>query len=200
MNFMRFQKGLRSTLGLAAVQAFVTALATAAGAPPVAHAQDAVVESPPQAPGHAPLIADPPSEPPFSITQTREPPILAMNEEDAHYYAVLTWRSRKSRNHLIGWSVATAVGAALVFPAEFTQCGDTDPAGESTLNRCSPAGKAMVIFGYPLLLVGGVAMIASGIALGVSNGQLRRIEQRARASRRKTRALRWDRERSGFVF
>ena len=157
-----------------------------------------VVEPAPVQPGHVPIIVEPPSEPPYSATEPREAPLPPMSEEDAYRHAVLSWRSLKTRNILIGSSVATAVGVALVFPAEFTQCGDTGPEGEMTLNRCSPGGKAMVVIGYPLLLVGGVAMIASGIVLGVSNGQLRRFEQRA--SRRRTRALRWDPARSGFVF
>ena len=121
-----------------------------------------------------------------------------MTEEDAYRYAALEWTARRSRNILIGSSVATVVGALLAFPAEATQCGDTDPEGEMTLDRCTPGGKAMVLIGYPLLIVGGIAMIASGIGLGVTNGKLRRLEERA--SRRKTRALRWDPSSSGFVF
>lgn len=100
----------------------------------------------------------------------------------------------KSRNVLIGSSVATAVGAALVFPAEFTQC----PGEEMSLNRCTPGGKAMVVIGYPLLLVGGISMLASGIAFGVMKGKLRRFEQRA--ERRESRAVRWDPAGPRFVF
>ena len=148
-------------------------------------------------PGHVPIIVDPPSEPPYSVTASGAPSLPPMTEQDAYHHSVLSWRSFRTRNILIGSAVATAVGAALVFPAEFTQGGDTDPAGEMTLNRCSPGGKAMVIFGYPLLLIGGVAAISSGIVLGVTNGQLRRMEQR---SRRKKRALRWDPASSRFVF
>jgi len=56
----------------------------------------------------------------------------------------------------------------------------------------------MVIFGYPLLLIGGISMLASGIVFGVMKGKLRRFEQRA--ARRDGRALRWDPAGSRFVF
>jgi hypothetical protein len=117
-----------------------------------------------------------------------------MSEEDAYRHAELSWAVLRSRNFLIGSSVATAVGAALVLPAEFTQC----PGEEMSLNRCTQGGKAMVVIGYPLLLIGGISMLASGIALGVTKGQLRRFEQRA--ARRESRALRWDPAGSRFVF
>jgi hypothetical protein len=183
---------LRSNIGLVAI-----AMVVSAGAG--ARAQDSVAPEPdPLPPGHVPVIVDPPSEPPLAPVESGFPPLPPMTEQEAYEHAVLSWRSRKTRNILIGSSAATALGAALVFPAEFNQCGDTDPAGEMTLDRCSPGGKAMVIFGYPMLLIGGVAMISSGIVLGVTNGQLRRLEQRA--SRHRTRALRWDPARLGFVF
>jgi hypothetical protein len=198
MDFTRSRLGLRTTLGLAAVPAFATALAIAAGAPAGAHAQDPVVEPSPLPPGHVPIIVDTPPEPPPSVTQPWGPPLPSMSDEDAYRYAALQHDALRSRKFLIGSSVATALGAALAFPAEATQCSDTDPDGEATLDRCSPGGKAMVVIGYPLLIVGGIAMLGSGIALGISKGKLRRLEQRA--SRRKTRALRWDPASSGFVF
>jgi hypothetical protein len=199
MDLKRLGQILRTRLGSAAVPAFVTALASVAVAPPAAHAQEPVVAEPaPLPPGHVPVIVDPPGEPPSAGAQSGFPPLPPMTERAAYRRAVLSWRSLRARNILIGTSVATAVGAALVFPAEFTQCGDTDPEGEMTLDRCSPGGKAMVLIGYPLLLFGGVAMIASGIVLGVTNGQLRRSEPRG--SRRRTQALRWDPATSGFVF
>ena len=188
MNLGRLRQLLRTTHGVA-VSAAV--LAAAAGAPAQARAQDRVVAEPsPVPPGHVPIIVDPPLEPPSTL-----PP---MSEEYAYRYAELNWTVLRLRNVLITSSVATAVGFALVLPAEATQCGDTDPEGEMTLNRCSPGGKAMVLFGYPMLLIGGICMIASGIALGVMKGKLRRFEPRA--ARRKSRALRWDPSRSGFVF
>ena len=86
----------------------------------------------------------------------------------------------------------------MVFPAEANQCNSTDPNGEMTLNRCTSGGKAMVVIGYPLLLVGGISMVASGIVFGAMKAKLRRFERRA--ARRESRALRWDPLRSRFVF
>jgi hypothetical protein len=56
----------------------------------------------------------------------------------------------------------------------------------------------MVVIGYPLLLIGGISMLSSGIVFGVMKGKLRRLEQRAAG--RKSRAIRWDPARSRFVF
>jgi len=56
----------------------------------------------------------------------------------------------------------------------------------------------MVVIGYPLLLVGGISMLSSGIVFGVMKGKLRRFEQRAAAQ--KSRAVRWDPAGSRFVF
>lgn len=56
----------------------------------------------------------------------------------------------------------------------------------------------MVVIGYPLLLIGGISMLAGGIAFGVMKGKLRRFEQRAAG--RKSRAVRWDPAGSRFVF
>ena len=177
----------------------VTGVMFAPGAPAGARAEDSVVAEPaPVPPGHVPIIVDPPPKPPSRPSEPGVAPRPPMLEQDAYRYAQLQWTVLRTRNILIGSAVATAVGAALVFPAEFTQCGDTDPDGEMTLNRCSPGGKAMVLIGYPLILFGGLAMIGSGIALGVTKGQLRRFEPRA--ARRKSRALRWDPRRSRFVF
>ena len=190
MDSKKLRQILRTTLDLAVMTA---TLAATAGVPAAACAQEpAIVEPAPVPPGHAPVIVEPPSEPPITT------PLSTTSLEAAYERAALSSRSLRMRNVLIGSTVATAIGAALVFPAEFTQCGDTDPEGEMTLNRCSPGGKAMVLIGYPLILFGGFTMIGSGIALGVTNGKLRRLEQRA--SHRRTRAMHWDTARSGFVF
>jgi ABC-type microcin C transport system permease subunit YejE len=121
-----------------------------------------------------------------------------MSEQDAFRHAQLSWTAFRSRNFFIGSSVATAVGAALVFPAEANQCNATDAEGEMTLNRCTSGGKAMVLFGYPLLVFGGISMLTTGIVFGVMKGKLRRFEQRV--ARRESRTLRWDPARSRFVF
>lgn len=183
----RFANGL----GLAPV---VFVLAT--GSAHAVSAQDRVVVEPsPELPEHLRIVVDPPVT---ARAEPQEPMPAPMSEQDAYRHATLSWTALRSRNAFIGSTVATAVGAALVFPAEANQCNSTDPEGEMTLNRCTPAGKAMVIFGYPMLLIGGISMLASGIVFGVMKGKLRRFEQRA--ARREGRALRWDPAGSHFVF
>lgn len=190
---------------MASEQRFVKALglvplvfALAAGAPSRLSAQDSVVVEPsPAPPDHLQIIVEPPVTAPAEPAAAAEPqaPTRApMSEQDAYRHAELSWTAFRSRNILIGSSAATALGAALVFPAEANQC----PGDEMTLNRCTPGGKAMVVIGYPLLLVGGVSMLASGIVFAVMKGKLRRFEQRA--ARRESRALRWDPAESRFVF
>ena len=174
-------------------------LAVTLAVPGAVNAQERIVVEPsPGPPGHLQIIVEPPPPkraPPEPPPQPMPPP---MSEEDARRHAELSWLAFRSRNIFIGSSVATAVGAALVFPAEANQCNDSDPNGEQTLNRCTPGGKAMVVIGYPLLLIGGISMLASGIVFGVMKGKLRRFEPRAARSR--SRALRWDPARSSFVF
>jgi hypothetical protein len=177
------------------------AFVLAAGAPRAVGAQDRVVVEPsPAPPGHLHIIVEPPTAPakPTEAVEPREPMRAPLSEEDAYRHAELSWSAFRSRNIFIGSSAATAVGAALVFPAEANQCGSTDEEGEMTLNRCTPGGKAMVLIGYPLLLFGGISMLASGIAFGVTKGKLRRFEQRV--TLRESRALRWDPAGSRFVF
>lgn len=170
----------------------------AAGAPSRALAEDRVVVEPsPSPPGHLQIVVEPPVlRPPVQVqaAQPQESGRVPMTEAETNRHAELSWSTFRSRNVLIGSAAATAVGAALVFPAEFTQC----PGEEKSLNRCTPGGKAMVLFGYPLLLFGGLLTLGSGIAFGVMKGELRRFEQRA--ARRESRALRWDPARARFVF
>jgi hypothetical protein len=184
---MAWERKFVRALGLAPL-----VVALAAGASSRVSAQDRVVVEPsPAPPGHLQIIVDPPIRPPAA---SQRPTRAPMSEQDAYRHAELSWMAFKSRNILIGSSVATAVGAALVFPAEANQC----PGDEMSLNRCTSGGKAMVVIGYPLLLIGGICTLASGIAFGVLKGQLRRFEQRA--ARRESRALRWDPAGSYFVF
>jgi len=183
----RFARGL-------GVVPFVLALA--AVAPGSVSAQDRVVVEPsPSLPEHLQIIVDPPFT---ARAEPEEPTPAPMSEQDAYRHADLSWTAFKSRNAFIGSTAATALGAALVFPAEANQCNSTDAEGEMTLNRCTSGGKAMVLFGYPLLLIGGISMVASGIVFGVMKGKLRRFEQRS--ARREGRALRWDPAGSRFVF
>jgi len=178
---------------------YLLAVASCGGAPSGGSAQERIIVEPsPAPPGHLEIVVDPPprATPPAPI----EPPApeesarAKMSEEEADRHAELWWSVLRCRKLLIGFSVATAVGAALVFPAEFTQC----PGDEMSLDRCSPGGRVMVVAGYPLLVIGGLAMLSSGIVLGVTKGELRRLEQRV--ARRESRSLRWDPATARFVF
>jgi len=161
-----------------------------AGAPDGTDAQTHIVVEPPATPPTTRPSRLPVARPATLPAQTSPP----LSEAEELERAELAWDAFRSRNIFIGSAVATAVGAALVFPAEATQCAD-EP---MSLDRCTPGGKAMVVIGYPLLLVGGIAMLASGIAFGVMKGKLRRFDQRAAGQ--KSRAVRWDPAGSRFVF
>ena len=141
----------------------------------------------------SPIIVEPPATPP---AQPLPPPPAAPTYEE-YRRAELAWYARRSRNVLIGTAAATAVGAALVFPAEANQCNSLEVA-EATGVRCTPGGMAMVVFGYTLLVGGVVGMLTSGIMLGVWKGQLRRSGDRA--AHEKSRAVRWDPAHARFVF
>jgi hypothetical protein len=190
MRPMASEQMFLKTLGLVPL-----VFALAAGAPSRVSAQDRVVVEPsPAPPGDLRIIVEPPITTPAAPAEPQQPTRAPMSEQDEYRHAELSWLAFRSRNIFIGSSVATAVGAALVFPAEANQC----PGDEMSLNRCTPGGKAMVVIGYPLLLIGGISMVASGIVFGVMKGKLRRFEQRA--ARRESRALRWDPAGSRFVF
>lgn len=176
-----------------------------AGAPHGTDAQgQVVVEPPPTEPGQGKIILEPPlTEPAPTSTPTPAPtpplptyrPIRPYEE---HHREELAWRAFKSRNVFIGSTVATAVGAALVFPAEANQCTSLEVAEMAGVRRCTPGGTAMIAFGYPLILIGGITMLAGAIAFGVTKSKLRRYD--ARTARKNSRTLRWDQTASQFVF
>lgn len=161
-----------------------------AGAPGGAHAQSHIVVEPPA----TPPTTRPERLPVIPPTQT-SPSVWTFEDEEREEIA---WTVRKSRNYLIGMSAATALGAALVFPAEANQCVSLEVAESAGVRRCTPGGWAMVGIGYSALLIGGVGMLASGLAFGISRGQLRRFDNRA--AHKKSRAVRWDPTSSRFVF
>jgi len=149
------------------------------------------------------IVVEPPATPP--TTRPERLPVIPPAQTTPSVWTVedeereeLAWTARKSRNYLIGMSAATALGAALVFPAEANQCTSLEVAENAGVRRCTPGGWAMVGFGYSALIIGGVGMLASGIALGISKGQLRRYDNRA--AHRKSRAVRRDRASSRFLF
>ncbi len=105
--------------------------------------------------------------------------------------------AKRSRNALIGTSVAAAVGLALVIPATSGQCESVESGGESSY-ECTRAGDVLLGVGSPLVIGGLTGAVVSGIILGVRKGKMRRLNDTFAPS--KTRALRWDERSSRFVF
>ena len=102
----------------------------------------------------------------------------------------------RSRNALIGTSVAAAVGLALVIPAA-AQCESTEVNGKDEYD-CTRAGNALYGVGSPLVIGGLTGAVVSGIILGVRKGKLRRLNDTF--SYPKSRAVRWDERSSRLVF
>ena len=106
-------------------------------------------------------------------------------------------KSLRSRNALIGTSVAAAVGLALVIPATAGQCEAVEVGGESDY-ECTRAGDALLRAGSPLVIGGLTGAVVSGIILGVRKGKIRRLNDSF--SPTQARAIRWDERSSRFVF
>lgn len=104
--------------------------------------------------------------------------------------------SLRSRNALIGTSVAAAVGLALVIPAS-GQCDSVQVNGEDQW-KCTRAGDALLGVGSPLVFGGLTGALVSGIILGVRKGKLRRLNDSLAYP--KARAVRWDERSSRLVF
>lgn len=104
--------------------------------------------------------------------------------------------ARRSRNALIGTSVAAAVGLALVIPAT-SQCESVEGNSDKQY-ECTRAGNALYGVGSPLVVGGLTGAVVSGIILGVRKGKLRRMNDTF--SYPKARAARWDERSSRLVF
>ena len=111
----------------------------------------------------------------------------------------LAWDAFRSRNIFIGSSVATAVGSSVGVSRRKPTNVSRARLRMSHRDRCTPGGKAMVVIGYPLLLVGGIiGMLASGIVR--SHGRASCDDSMLAAAYQKSRAVRWDPAGSRFVF
>ena len=108
-------------------------------------------------------------------------------------------KSKRSRNALIGTSVAAAVGLALVLPAASSQCESVEANGESSY-ECTRTGDALIRAGSPLVIGGLTGAVVSGIILGVRKGKIRRLNDSFAASSTKKRAVQWDERKGRFVF
>lgn len=107
-------------------------------------------------------------------------------------------KARRSRNALIGTSVATALGLAVAIPAAATQCGSVERPNGDDDYECSRTGEALLGISSPLVVGGLTGMLITGIMLGVRKGKLRRLNDAQRPGR--MRALEWDSHRGRFVF
>ncbi len=104
--------------------------------------------------------------------------------------------AKRSRNALIGTSVAAAVGLALVIPAASSQCESIEVNGESDY-QCTRTGDTLLRVGSPFVVGGLTGAVVSGIILGVRKGKIRRLND---SFQTKNRAVRWDERSSRFVF
>ena len=104
--------------------------------------------------------------------------------------------AKRSRNALIGTSVAAAVGLALVIPAASSQCQSVEIDGKSEY-ECTRTGDTLLRVGSPLVIGGLTGAVVSGIILGVRKGKIRRLNDTFQP---KQRALRWDERTSRLVF
>ncbi len=108
-------------------------------------------------------------------------------------------KAKRSRNALIGTSVAAAVGLALVLPAASSQCESVEVNGQSSY-ECTRTGDALIRAGSPLVIGGLTGAVVSGIILGVRKGKMRRLNDSFAASSTKKRAVQWDERKGRFVF
>ena len=108
-------------------------------------------------------------------------------------------KSKRSRNALIGTSVAAAVGLALVLPAASSQCESVELNGQSSY-ECTRTGDALIRAGSPLVIGGLTGAVVSGIILGVRKGKIRRLNDSFAASSSKKRAVQGDERKGRFVF
>jgi hypothetical protein len=107
-------------------------------------------------------------------------------------------KAKRSRNALIGTSVATVVGLPLWLAGSATQCYKYIDSSGSEQVTCSTGGKVMRGIGIPLAMGGVTGVLISGIMLGVRKGKLRDIEKRTKYS--SSKRLHWDPFSSQFVF
>ncbi len=106
----------------------------------------------------------------------------------------------RTRNALIGTSVAFGVGLALLIPVwTGDHCVSYSNSASNTWDyTCDTTGKVLTGIGAPLAWGGALGMIVSGIMLGVRKGKVRRLDERIMLT--SDRRLQWDISRSRLVF
>jgi hypothetical protein len=162
-----------------------------------AHAQDAQQAPPAPAPT-PPAAAQPAAAQPLTVTSP--PPTI----QDKHLAYDMYRRDQlvrsvpRTRNALIGTSVAFGVGLALLIPVwAGDHCVSYD-FGDSSNYECDTTGKVLTGIGAPLAWGGSLGMIVSGIMLGVRKGKIRRLDEKIMLT--SDRKLRWDPSTARMVF
>jgi len=126
------------------------------------------------------------------------PSAASKQSYDDYRREALERKAKRTRNALIGTSVAAVIGLPLWIAGGRTQCVKFDDGSGNTQTSCTTAGKAMLGIGYPLAIGGVTGALVSGIMLGVRKGKLRDMESRTKYS--SSRRLHWDPVSSQFVF
>lgn len=99
-------------------------------------------------------------------------------------------RSRRTRNALIGTSVAFGVGV-IIAGIGGSQCQEIRTGSQYGDLMCNTAGNVMLPLGITMATLGGIGMLTSGIMLGKSNQRKRQIERDLRRLQY-GRRLQWD--------
>lgn len=107
-------------------------------------------------------------------------------------------RSRRTRNALIGTSVAFGIGVILAGVGA-SQCQKIQTGAQYGDLLCNTAGNVLLPLGGTMAFLGGVGMLTSGIMLGKSNQRKRQIERDIRRIQY-GRRLQWDIPSGGLVF
>ena len=144
---------------------------------------------------------------PMKRAKAEEPDLFALTVEPASEPRLtyeefrareLERKARRSRNALIGTSIAAAVGLAIAIPVAATQCDSVErPDGDDDY-ECSRTGDALLSISSPLVVGGLTGVLITGIMLGVRKGKLRRLNDTH--GRARMRAFEWDDRRGSFVF
>lgn len=128
----------------------------------------------------------------FAASQKTEPSaeeVQAFQDLD-----LMNEKIRRTRIALLSSTGAFGLGLALSI-AGASQCSDAAFDGDLV---CNTAGKALWGIGGPLLIGGGIAMLSTGIMLGVR--QRKRRDQEHQIRRYSQRRLHWDLPSARLVF
>jgi len=154
----------------------------------------------------SPVSADEPSpkeeaEPEANVSIVTTAPNQGASSRDVWFQQDLEEakaRSKRSRNALIGTSVAFGVGAILAGIGA-SQCQTISTVNNYDDLLCNNAGDVLLPLGGTIAGLAAVGMITSGIILGVANKRKREIQRDMRRSQY-GRRLHWDIPSGGLVF